>query len=375
MPIRGPAPARSPSLTNSRAVPQGEHPSPALSCYTRGLSPARPTPKGKILLIEDHPTQAREILGALDRLGYATVWARSGAEGLAFAQSKAPDLTILDVVLGDMDGFAVCRWLKMRPETRDIPVIMLSVQSAIKDRVHGLHLGASDYLTKPCADEELEAHIFAALRVRTAQSELQRRNSELEAMLHHVEAMAITDALTGLYNRRRFTDVLRNQFAVTRRYKHPLSCLMIDIDHFKSINDHHGHHAGDQVLQTVAQRLTADLRRVDLAARYGGEEFAVLLPHTSKENAAVVAHRLLEVARGLEIELDGARIPVTVSIGVSSSTDLAPDAEADYLVRAADFALYRAKSEGRNRVALSEPATNVLVEPATNVLVEPSKKE
>ena len=316
----------------------------------------RPTPKAKILLVEDHPTQAGELLAALERLGYASLWARSGAEGLVLAQSEAPDLTILDVVLGDIDGFAVCRWLTMRPETRDIPVIMFSVQGDVKDRVRGLHLGASDYLTKPCTDEELEAHIFAALRVQAAQSELRRRNSELEAMLHHVEAMAITDALTGLYNRRRFTDVLRNQFAVTKRYKNPLSCLLIDIDHFKSINDRHGHHAGDQVLQTVAQRLAADLREVDLAARYGGEEFAVLLPHTSKENAAVVAHRLLQVARTLEIEFDGTQLSVTVSIGVSSSTDLASDAQAEYLVRAADIALYRAKSEGRDRVVLFEPS-------------------
>lgn len=320
------------------------------------MDKARPTAKGKILLIEDHATQAGELLAALERLGYATAWARSGTEGLVLAQSEAPDLAILDVVLGDMDGFAVCRWLKMRPETRDIPVIMLSVQGGTKERVQGLNVGASDYLTKPCADEELEAHIFAALRIKAAQTELRQRNNELEAMLHHVEALAITDALTGLYNRRRFADVLKNQFAVTKRYKNSLSCIMLDIDHFKGINDRFGHDAGDRVLQEVALKLSENLREVDLAARYGGEEYAVLLPHTSKENAVVVANRILKVIRALDIQVDSAHIPVTASLGLAASTDLGPEDAADDLVKAADLALYRAKEEGRNRIVLYEPS-------------------
>ena len=170
---------------------------------------------------------------------------------------------LLDVVMPDIDGFAVCRWLKMNAETRDIPIIMLTVRTALADRVEGLNIGADDYLAKPFDDQELEARIFAALRVKAAHAELRDRNQQLESMLHSVEALASTDALTGLFNRRRFADVLRREFAVTKRYKNTLSCLLLDLDHFKQINDRFGHDAGDQVLKEVARRITGSLREVD----------------------------------------------------------------------------------------------------------------
>lgn len=313
------------------------------------LDEGPPRTKGKILLIEDSSSQAGLVKASLDRLGYQVIWAPSGMQGLAHAQNDLPDVVLLDVMLRDMDGFAVCRWLKMRPETRDIPVLMFSVRDEPKDRIQGLYAGACDYIVKPCVNEELEARIFAALRVRAAQTELKRRNTELEAMMRHVEAMAITDGLTGLFNRRRFVDVLRNQFAVTKRYKNPLSCIMLDIDHFKSINDQHGHEAGDRVLKAVAQKLSENLREVDVAARYGGEEYAILLPHTNKKNALVVADRILSVIRKVDVNLDGASISVTASLGLASSSDLSGKASPEDLVKAADTALYKAKEAGRDR--------------------------
>lgn len=314
------------------------------------------TAKGRLLLIEDGSPELRRIL---ERLGYAVSWERSGQAGLSRAQAESLDLILLNVALDDMDGFAVCRWLKMRPETRNIPVLMLSERSDSAQRVHGLHVGASDFLVEPCPAEELDARIFAALRVHTAQRELKERNEQLEAMLHKVEALAITDPLTGLYNRRRFADVLKGQFAVTKRYKNPLSCLMVDVDHFKTINDRYGHDIGDRVIQAVAQRISENLREVDIAARYGGEEFAILLPHTAKANAAVVGERLLRVVRGIEVPAEPEPIRLTISVGIAASTDLGPKAVPDHLVQAADRALYKAKTSGRDQVQLYDPEERV----------------
>lgn len=307
--------------------------------------------KANLLLIDDSEAQANKIKDVLERLGYGVVVAASGVEGLRLARTTSPDLVLLDVVMSDIDGFAVCRWLKMNAETRDIPIIMLTVRTALADRVEGLNIGADDYLAKPFEDQELEARIFAALRVKAAHSELRDRNQQLESMLHSVEALASTDALTGLFNRRRFADVLRREFAVTKRYKNTLSCLLLDLDHFKQINDRFGHDAGDQVLKEVARRILGSLREVDLAARYGGEEFVVLLPHTSKGDARIVAERLLKNVRKQEFTFAGEVLTVTTSIGCAGNSDV-QSSNPDDLVKAADIALYEAKKNGRNRVAM-----------------------
>ncbi|MGC4086925.1 MAG: diguanylate cyclase [Polyangiaceae bacterium] len=307
--------------------------------------------KAKLLLIDDSEAQSGQIKTVLERLGYSVECASSGVEGLRLARSIQPDLVLLDVVMNDIDGFAVCRWLKMNADTREIPVIMLTVRTALADRVEGLNIGADDYLAKPFQDEELEARIFAALRVKAAHAELKERNQQLETMLHHVEALAITDALTGLYNRRRFADVLKREFAVTKRYRNTLSCLMVDIDFFKRINDQFGHDAGDQVLKEVARRISSSLREVDVPARYGGEEFAVLLPHTGKREAVVVAERLRNAIKSVEFHFGGQALHVSASIGISGNIDV-PTGQAEDLVKAADLALYEAKRGGRDRCAL-----------------------
>ena len=307
--------------------------------------------KAKLLLIDDSEAQSGQIKAVLERLGYSVECANSGVEGLRLARTILPDLVLLDVVMTDIDGFAVCRWLKMNSDTREIPVIMLTVRTALADRVEGLNIGADDYLSKPFQDEELEARIFAALRVKAAHAELKERNHQLETMLHHVEALAITDPLTGLFNRRRFTDVLKREFAVTKRYKNTLSCLMIDLDHFKRINDQYGHDAGDQVLKEAARRIQSSLREVDVPSRYGGEEFAILLPHTGKREAFVVAERLRNAIKSVEFHFGGDTLRVSASIGISGNIDV-PTGNAEDLVKAADLALYEAKRSGRDRSVL-----------------------
>ena len=316
--------------------------------------------KANLLLIDDSEAQSTQITQTLERLGYSVRRASSGTEGLRLAREAAPDLVLLDVVMADIDGFAVCRWLKMNAETREIPVIMLTVRTAVADRIAGLNIGADDYLPKPFDDQELEARIFAALRVKATHSDLRVRNQQLESMLRSVEALAITDALTGLFNRRRFADVLKREFAVTRRYRNTLSCLLVDLDHFKQINDRFGHDAGDQVLKEVARRIVGSLREVDLAARYGGEEFAILLPHTSKTDARIVAERLLSNLRKQEFTFNGELVRVTASIGCAGNSDVASGQPED-LVKAADLALYEAKNNGRNAVMMYQSSADEAV--------------
>jgi len=311
--------------------------------------------KARLLLVEDSAAQGSQTKAQLEHLGYEVRWVQSGIEALKWARQEPPDLIVLDVVMEDIDGFAVCRWLKLHNGTRDIPIIMLTVRAEVEDRVHGLQVGADDYLPKPFSDRELEARIFAALRSKTTHTELIERNRQLESMLHHVESLAITDPLTGLFNRRRFGDVLRREVAVTRRYKNSLSLLMIDIDHFKVINDRFGHDAGDEVLRTIAAALSSGLREVDLAARYGGEEFAIVMPHTNKANASIVAERIAKQVSKVVHEFNGEKIHLTASLGLAEVSDLS-DPSAENLVKASDIALYEAKRAGRNRIVMFEPA-------------------
>jgi two-component system, cell cycle response regulator len=310
--------------------------------------------KAELLVIEDSAVQGEHMRGVLERLGYRVRWAASGMRGLALARERPPDLILLDVVMEDMDGFQVCRWLKLHEETREIPVIMLTVRSEVADRVAGLQVGADDYLPKPFAEAELEARIYAALRVKTAQQELRNRNTELESMLRNVELLAVTDSLTGLFNRRRFADVLRREFAVARRYDSELSCMMVDLDHFKVINDSHGHDAGDQALREFAQVLSMTLREVDLAARYGGEEFAIILPQTTKARAEVVAARIRGLVHGRSFQAGDRRVALTASFGIADVRDVA-GGDPTALVHAADTAMYEAKRRGRDCVVVFSP--------------------
>jgi diguanylate cyclase (GGDEF)-like protein len=179
--------------------------------------------------------------------------------------------------------------------------------------------------------------------------ELQKRNSELEEMLYRVEYMAMTDPLTSLFNRRRFNDVLKREFATTWRYRNQLTCIMIDIDWFKRINDTYGHTIGDEVLKIIAVVLTESLREVDIAARYGGEEFALLMPHTSKADALVAAERIMKKIRETRVDTEKGAFGFTVSMGVADVNDI-EKSDMEELVRAADQALYEAKRLGRDRI-------------------------
>jgi diguanylate cyclase (GGDEF)-like protein len=204
--------------------------------------------------------------------------------------------------------------------------------------------------------DELEARIFAGLRTRNARRELRERNTELESLLSRTERLAMSDALTGVFNRRRFTDVLRHEWASARRYKHPLSLLLFDVDHFKEVNDDRGHAAGDETLKNIAEIISSSIREVDLCARYGGDEFVLLLPHTPLANATVVAERVRSKLARARMTWAGAAASVSLSVGIASNEDAAQEKPED-LVEAADRALYEAKRAGRDRVIVARAGT------------------
>jgi diguanylate cyclase (GGDEF)-like protein len=310
--------------------------------------------KAKILLVEDNKTQASVIRDGLTRCGYEVVHAESGMAGIKVAKTEQIDLVLLDLLLPDIDGNEVCRWLKLNHDTKALPIIMLTAKGGSLDKVAGLEAGADDYLQKPFDESELNARIYARLRVKMQQDELQQKNRQLECMLTQVETLAIMDSLTGLFNRRRFETILSTEFKKSQRYQHPLACMMIDIDHFKDINDRYGHQAGDVVLREVAQCIQGSIREVDTLSRWGGEEFMVLSPNTSKVNAVHAALRVLNAVGSHCFSALGKQ-HVTVSIGVAGVPD--PDMEtAEKLVHAADLALYEAKRKGRARVESGVPS-------------------
>jgi diguanylate cyclase (GGDEF)-like protein len=242
-------------------------------------------------------------------------------------------------------------------------ILMTARQGAGK--VEGLELGADDYLVKPFDMLELSARVKSMLRLKSLQDalveknrELDRANQELEKKRQELLALSRTDALTSLVNRRYFEERLALEFARSNRYRAPLSLLMLDIDHFKKVNDSWGHPFGDKVLIEVARVAGASLRDVDLLARYGGEELVALLPETGPQEALRVCNRMREGVEALRIGFvanDGTRKVVTCTASIGVATFPVPSIDsAEALLRAADDCLYAAKEAGRNRVMQHE---------------------
>jgi two-component system, cell cycle response regulator len=268
------------------------------------------------------------------------VEAVDGEDALRSVSRTRPDLILLDVEMPNLDGHGMLAKLREDPSTDDIPVVFLTARSSTEDVVEGLRLGAHDYLRKPFEPAELLARVTAALRVKALQDELRQRNDELTAMSR-------TDALTGLPNRRALAGYLEEVCSLARRVGKQAALLMVDVDHFKQVNDTHGHDAGDDVLQEVARRLKSVCRTEDMAGRWGGEEFLVIAPMTGIEGAAALGERVRAAIAASPIHVDetGADLAVTASIGATAGVD-----DGDALLRIADAALYEAKRSGRDRV-------------------------
>ncbi len=303
-----------------------------------------------ILLIEDSPTQARYTGLLLEDAGYRVTFAETGKKGIEIAEAEQPDIVILDVVLPDLDGFSVCRRIRQRSQLYT-PVMMLTEQRTdIEDKVDGLTVGADEYLNKPFDERELLARVASLVRIREVVENLYNRLTDGEQSYHTLRQLALTDKLTGLYNRHYFAEELQKQFILTRRYSTPLSCIMTDIDFFRDFNTQYGHPTGDWVLKEVAELMKESMREGDIIARYGGEEFVILLPMTELKGATELAERMREEVEQRTWENPSyGELKITISFGVAIFS--APAIEtADQLIARADKALYQAKNNGRNRV-------------------------
>lgn len=289
------------------------------------------------LLIDDSAAMQKLLSLRLRNDGLDVISAMSGEEGVRAAQEQLPSVILLDLGMPGMDGFEVLRTLKDNEATLHIPVIMLSGVHNSHDKVTAFDLGAVDFITKPFDVTELRVRVRSALRVSYLMQMLSQR--------------AQIDGLTGLYNRAHFDHRWAEEVAAVNRHKRPLTIAMLDLDHFKSVNDTFGHPAGDAVIQGLARIIRRECRQTDVACRYGGEEIVLIMPETVPADAAAVCERI-RVALADVVWPKHPERSVTCSIGVVG-TDGTSAAEPLAWLELADKNLYRAKREGRNRVVTS----------------------
>jgi two-component system cell cycle response regulator len=299
-------------------------------------------PSGRILVIEDRPESVAWFASALKSANeIASV--DTFEETLVRVRGGDYDLIVVSLGMRGFDGLRLCSQLRSIPEARNVPILVVVSEGDRRKLMQALEMGVNDYLTRPVDRNELVARVRTQLRKKRYADRL-RRNVQLSL------EMAITDQLTGLHNRRYMTSHLDNLMTQAAKVGKPLAFVIMDIDHFKAVNDGHGHDIGDEVLREFAKRLGANIRGIDLACRYGGEEFVVVMPETDGGFAYAVAERLRKSIETTPIEITRApgTIPITVSIGIAASEGEGDTAEA--LLRRADQALYSAKRNGRNQV-------------------------
>ena len=333
-------------------------------------------PKITILYIEDNAENRLLIRRVLEAEGYDVVEATDGLSGIRQAQATRPQLILMDIMMPGLDGREVTTRLRALPFLERTPIIALTASVVKGDRERAVAAGCDGYLQKPIDVDRLPSQILDFLqgkRERLSPADevqyLREHNKRLAERLEQkaerltdiseankrLASISLTDELTGLPNRRYLNRRLREELAMARRFKSPLSCLMIDLDHFKAINDTQGHQAGDALLRALAERLQTGKREYDVVGRYGGEEFLILLPQVGAEAALELAERVrTEVAKTALKDDLGRPARVTISLGISTFDGLEHLSEEE-LIRRADEALYRAKDLGRNRSVVFTP--------------------
>jgi len=297
------------------------------------------------VLVADDDNASRLLLErVLAKWGYEVVAVSDGqAAWEVLSGPDAPELAVLDWMMPGLDGVEVCRRLRALDLSNPPYVILLTSRGEKEDLATGLEAGASDYVQKPFDPVELRARLLVGRRF----AEL---NAKLLEVQRELERQALTDSLTQVMNRRAVLGRLEEELVRARRQGLSLSIAVLDLDHFKAVNDNYGHAAGDEVLRTVVARTLASLRPYDVLGRIGGEEFLIVMPGVAAQGAAAVLERVRAAVRSCPIELPtGESISVTVSLGGASLVDETPDE----LLRRADDALYQPKAQGRDRVVMA----------------------
>jgi len=300
----------------------------------------------RVLVAEDDAMFRRILESWLTAWGYAVTMAQDGAEAWAILQQEIrPQVLILDWMMPAIDGLELCSKVRERNQTPYQYILLATAKDAKQDLVRGLEAGADDYLTKPFDRSELKARLRACNRILTLQDDQIRAHEQLRFQATH-------DALTGSFNRGEILEMLRRELERGARTRTTTGMLMLDIDHFKLINDTYGHLTGDAVLREVTQRISKAVRSYDSVGRYGGEEFVIVLPGCSREQVDHGAERVRAAVDNGPVWVNESRIAVTVSIGAAVTAHGAiSDKE---ILAAADAALYQAKRIGRNRTVVSD---------------------
>lgn len=303
----------------------------------------------KLLIADDDAMTRRTLEHMSKEWGFEPVVVCDGNEAWEVLSGEdPPPLAVLDWMMPGLDGIEVCRKLRAFDRGAYVHVIMLTGRHETKDLVQAINAGADDFIAKPFDKQELRVRLRAGQRI-----------VKLEESLRY---QAMHDPLTGVFNRAVLFEMLERELARAARAETATTVLMVDLDHFKRVNDSFGHHVGDVVLREVTRRIGNLLRAFDTLGRYGGEEFLILLPSCDAEEARTVAQRLCNAVGATPIESSSGGIAVTISIGAAVSA--AGEKSADCLIQEADAALYHAKQAGRNRVELStgeEPAPKALL--------------
>jgi diguanylate cyclase (GGDEF)-like protein len=314
-----------------------------------------------ICVIEDDADQRRLLVRQLRGWKYTVVEAESGKQGLRLIYKYRPRVLLCDIVLPDLNGIQICRQVRADPTLDGVFVVLATAFDREHPKSKVLSAGADEYLRKPYDLAELQARIRSGLRFNRLQERLERA--------------ALIDGLTGLWNHTQFRELLGREFLRTRRYGGCVSLLMLDLDHFKAVNDAFGHETGNRVLVATARHLRASVRETDIVARYGGEEFAVICPETNLEEATQLAERIRKLFPRRVRSARHPQLTVRVSAGVAGSEDPRVNSVGD-LITLGDRALYCSKREGRNRVTRCDQAREHAVVPEVGLdMLERLRKE
>lgn len=314
---------------------------------TKGVTEFNFDPENtQILLLDEDEKSAEKLAKDLKLIGKLS-HIKGGKDVISKIREKAYDLVIINLLMSETDGLRVCSQMRSYEETRQLPILVIVDINNTPLLVRALEMGVNDYLVAPADELELIA------RVKT-QIKRKRYAEQLRESLHMSLQLATTDAVTGLYNRHYMTSHLDTLVKAARNTGKEISLAIMDLDHFKLVNDNYGHASGDEVLQEFSQRIARNIRGVDLAARYGGEEFVIIMPDTRQSDAIHIAERLRATTADLPFLISGNKTPIQVTTSIGLVTMVGEEANAKDLLERADASLYQAKESGRNCVIVSE---------------------